>query len=167
MKSINILIAIGSAAFISSCANTDPEYKKYKLEKAAQEQAAQAALENNPYGAPQIPDAGTVNPYAVPGQPSSPSIGSSVPYQQLPPIPGVGGTSNNPLQVNNTPNMNIPANGMPTQNFTNTISHTVVAGDTIWGLSKKYNVTQSDITAANGLSDSKILLGQQLQIPQP
>ncbi|MEM1085533.1 MAG: LysM domain-containing protein [Verrucomicrobiota bacterium] len=46
-------------------------------------------------------------------------------------------------------------------------THTVVKGDTVWGLSQKYNVSQADIRAANGMAanDNNIRLGQSINIP--
>ncbi|MGJ8695863.1 MAG: LysM peptidoglycan-binding domain-containing protein [Verrucomicrobiaceae bacterium] len=44
--------------------------------------------------------------------------------------------------------------------------HTVVKGDSIWRLSKKYGVSQDSLLKANGISDpSKIRLGAKLNIP--
>lgn len=46
-------------------------------------------------------------------------------------------------------------------------SHTVVRGDTLWGLSRKYNVSVDAIRAANGMAptDNNIRLGQTVAIP--
>ncbi|MFC7339493.1 LysM peptidoglycan-binding domain-containing protein [Haloferula chungangensis] len=46
-------------------------------------------------------------------------------------------------------------------------SHTIVSGDTLWGLSKKYGVSVDAIRAANGMaaSDSTVRLGQTINIP--
>ncbi|MDB4419194.1 LysM peptidoglycan-binding domain-containing protein, partial [bacterium] len=45
-------------------------------------------------------------------------------------------------------------------------SHTILKGDTMWGLSRKYGVSTKSIMNANGISDaSKIRLGAQLKIP--
>ena len=46
-------------------------------------------------------------------------------------------------------------------------SHTVVRGDTLWGLSRKYNVSVDAIRAANGMApdDNNIRLGQSVAIP--
>lgn len=46
------------------------------------------------------------------------------------------------------------------------VSHTVVTGDTLYGLSRRYGTTVSAIQSANGLSDSNIRLGSTLNIPQ-
>ncbi len=47
-----------------------------------------------------------------------------------------------------------------------TITHTVVKGDTLWNIAKRYNTTVDDIIRANNLSSTLLSLGQQLIIPQ-
>lgn len=44
-------------------------------------------------------------------------------------------------------------------------THTVVKGDTLYGLARKYGSTVSKIKAANGLSGDLIRIGQRLKIP--
>lgn len=47
------------------------------------------------------------------------------------------------------------------------ITHTVGQGDTIWGLSVKYGIPQSELLKDNNLSTQSVLrIGQQLRIPQ-
>lgn len=43
--------------------------------------------------------------------------------------------------------------------------HTVVRGDTLWGLSRKYGVSIDAIKSANGLTRDTAVLGAKLQIP--
>lgn len=150
MKKTIALLSLVSAAFLSSCA-MDPGYRAYKQEQKAKAQS----LVNNPYGAPQSPTDGT-NPYAVP---QGDVIGA--PMQPLPPIPG-----GNPSPVVGGPMMNIPANGQVTPFTGAMITHVVVAGDTIWGLAKKYGVSQYEILSANNLSSNTIQIGQKVLIPQ-
>lgn len=47
-----------------------------------------------------------------------------------------------------------------------TIRHTVVKGDTLWGLSRKYGSSVSKIQKANGLNGTKIINGKTLVIPR-
>jgi len=44
-------------------------------------------------------------------------------------------------------------------------SHTVVRGDTLWGLSQKYGVSVNAIKQANNLRSDTIVLGTRLVIP--
>ncbi len=44
-------------------------------------------------------------------------------------------------------------------------THTVVRGDTLYGLARKYGSTVSKIKSANGLSGDLIRIGQKLKIP--
>ena len=43
--------------------------------------------------------------------------------------------------------------------------HTVVRGDTLWGLGKKYGVSVDAIKKANGMTKDTAVLGAKLQIP--
>jgi LysM repeat protein len=44
-------------------------------------------------------------------------------------------------------------------------SHTVVKGDTLYGLARRYKTTVAKIKSANGLSSDLIRIGQRLKIP--
>jgi LysM repeat protein len=44
-------------------------------------------------------------------------------------------------------------------------SHTVVSGDTLWGLSRKYGVSIDAIKTANGMTSDTVVLGTTLNIP--
>jgi len=43
--------------------------------------------------------------------------------------------------------------------------HTVVRGDTLWGLSRQYGVSIDAIKQANAMAGDTVILGQRLQIP--
>ncbi|MCJ7790187.1 MAG: LysM peptidoglycan-binding domain-containing protein, partial [Candidatus Atribacteria bacterium] len=46
------------------------------------------------------------------------------------------------------------------------ITHTVVKGDTLWGISKRYDVTMISIISTNNLKEiSRLSIGQELKIP--
>lgn len=131
---------------------------------------------NNPYGAPAAaPNAspyGGANPYAAPqanGETGAYSANASAdylpnvnsnpaPYQ---PIPGAAASpSVAPSAGNYIPEPSVGAAAGAT------INHTVVSGDSLWGLSRKYNTSVQAIQQANGMSDTVIRVGQTIQIPQ-
>lgn len=46
------------------------------------------------------------------------------------------------------------------------LRHTIKKGDTLWGLSRKYNTTVTAIQRANGLKGSNLKIGRTLLIPR-
>ncbi|MGB0775511.1 MAG: LysM peptidoglycan-binding domain-containing protein [Akkermansiaceae bacterium] len=157
MKQTILLLSLGAitALAFSSCAQNDPEYAAWKKKKDAE-----AAAANNPYGAP----AAGANPYGVPqtgGETGSytPAGGTTgaAPYQ---PLPG----------VNQPPAAGVPAQPAPPiaghgGGAGGGVSHTVVSGDSLWGLARKYNTSIEAIQQANGLTGTNIQTGQTLTIP--
>lgn len=56
---------------------------------------------------------------------------------------------------------------IPKQNDTNTsITYTVKSGDTLWSISKKYNVSVDSIKQANNLTSNLLSVGQTIVIPK-
>lgn len=149
--------------FIASCAK-DPEYEQWKAEQKAKKAAASS---NNPYDAPQAPnlpqapqDTGYNNPYAAP-QTADNAI--NPPAYDNAPIP------NDPIHapIDNIEPSLPPLDPLPTNPapIGGGSQHTVVAGDTLWSISKRYNVSVQSIRDANALNGSLIRTGQQLSIP--
>lgn len=159
MKPIIAVPAI-AALVLSSCASLDPEYAEYKKQKEAE------AAGQSPYGGSADPYGAAANPYGVPGQGSG-DVGTytpqpSAPYQPLPAAnPGAPG---DPYAVNPRPGGFPTIPGPPATGTT--VPHVVEKGDSIWGLSKKYNVSQDAIRQANGLNGDTIVIGTTLQIPR-
>ncbi len=140
---ITFAAACVTAITFSSCA-LDPDYREYKKNKSA-------GAATNPYG---VPAAEATNPYGVPqagGETGSyaPSAGAA-PYQ---PLPG----------ITQPPSPEIPEAAGDT--FVGGTSHTVVSGDSLWGLARKYGTSIEAIQAANGLTSTNIRTGQTLTIP--
>ncbi len=171
---LNIIILTSTAALLMpSCALFNPDYKEFKRQqKEQQEQAITTPYDAPPLpgDVPQLPDVSIPsstanNPFAIPDIAPS-NIPDSIPHQSLPALPGGVGTSGNPLPVIGGPQMNIPLGGGANA-FQQTVQHHVVSGDSIWALSRKYNVSQEDIRTANNLTSSMIKVGEVLEIPQP
>ena len=73
-----------------------------------------------------------------PSAPSNPYAGSMAPASVPPPSFNTGGSG---------------------------ATHTVVPGDTLYGLSRRYGSSVSAIKSANGLTSDTIVIGQQLRMP--
>ena len=145
------LAAITATSFISSCASMDPEYAAYKKQQEAKKAAAA-----NPFGAPSLGN----NDYAVPGA-NGETGGANAPYQ---PLPGVADAPNiaapDPAPRIGTPTLPDP---VPTAIAG---SHTVIAGESLWRISRKYGVSVVQLKAANKLQNDTIWVGQKLIIPR-
>lgn len=105
------------------------------------------------------------NPYGVPtagGEPGSyppaPSSAQNGPYEPLPPRNQAAA----PVSPAVTPT--IPSTPPPAPLASST-THTVVAGDSLWGIARKYNTSVEAIQSANQLSDTLIRVGDTLSIP--
>ena len=103
------------------------------------------------------------NPYAVPGVTTqgqnygaATQAPAAAPYQPIPSTP-----INPPASI---PSYTPPVASTPTA-ATGGGSHTVSSGETLWGLSQKYNVSVDALRQANGISGSNIGTGQTLIIP--
>lgn len=96
---------------------------------------------SDPYGNPAGYDS---NPYQAVNPPADPTYGSAAYEETSPAAPSP------PPPVSATAS-----------------THTVVKGDTLWGLSRKYGVSVDAIRAANGMAagDTTVRLGQSINIP--
>ena len=112
----------------------------------------------NPYGAA----ASQVNAPVTP--PSNPVYDTLPAYEEsgatattMPPVPAGAATATTP---------NIPARVIPKAPSNGAaIIHTVVAGDTLSGISSKYKVPSSAIKQANGMTKDTVVLGKKMVIP--
>ena len=154
---LTLCSAIGMSLVFASCSTLDPEYADYKKQKEAEA----AAGAQTPYGQ-------AADPYGVPGS----EAGNYAPYQPLPGVNNPAPPAPDPIQPIGGPTPGIGASpypGIPTTPAPApvgpTVSHTVVKGDSLWGLSRRYGTTAEAIRAANGLSDDTIVIGRTLQIP--
>lgn len=110
----------------------------------------------NPYG---TADPGAVNPPAT--APANPVYDTPAAYEEsgttaatAPTATGTESQPNNPA----TPTPRQPSNGAA-------IIHTVIAGDTLSGISAKYKVPSAAIKQANGMTKDTVVLGRKMVIP--
>jgi len=145
IKTISTAAAVTVTAALTSC-----------VQPAAQQQAA-------------VQQQAGVNPYAVPGldaqqqaQAAYPdySQGTPAPYQQLPGVP-----THTPNVQAPTPNYNYTPPTPPSPPTSTVTTHDVVAGESLWRISRKYGITVEALQAANGLKNDNIWAGQKLNIP--
>jgi LysM repeat protein len=103
---------------------------------------------SDPYGVPSA-DGYESAPYQDVNPPASDPTYGSAAYEEAAPTP---------------PPAPAPASPAPAAGAR---SHTVVKGDTLWGISRKYGVTVDGIRAANSMAanDTNVRLGQTLSIP--
>lgn len=101
-----------------------------------------AATDNNPYGTALQDDAPYTPPAAAPVQPAPAPVSSG---SYVPP--------------NST---YIPSNAPVDPNAT---THTVVYGDTVYNLSKRYNINADELRSLNNIVDNNITIGQVLRLP--
>lgn len=101
----------------------------------------------NPYGVPQQDGYGSNN-YQEVNPPAQDPIYSAPAYESSAPA-APSGPSGPPAAIAGT--------------------HTVAKGDTLWGLSRKYGVSQDAIRAANNMpaGSTNVRLGDTLNIPAP
>lgn len=148
MKPIHLL-ALPAAIALASCAAQKDEFD----------------TPPNPYGAA---DTSQVNPPAAPANPiydtpaayeeNSATAGIAPGAPGAPGAPAEPGAYTAPAATPPTAAAAPPSNGAA-------IIHTVVAGDTLSGLSSKYKVPIASIKAANRMTNDVVVLGRKMVIP--
>ena len=74
-------------------------------------------------------------------------------------------TTTQPPVVNPNPSPNPTPTTNPTNNTSGTpVYHTVVAGETLYGISRRYNITVDQLNSLNGLTENTIQAGMQLRV---
>ena len=133
----------GSAALaliLSACASQQPA--PVVVGNSGNHSGSANTASNNPYGAAPYENNAANNdtPYTPPAY--TPPAASSYP-------PGSTGGSYTPSYA--------PVD-------INAATHTVVRGDTVYNISKRYQITQDNLRAWNGLADNTISIGQTLRV---
>ncbi|WP_245571913.1 peptidoglycan DD-metalloendopeptidase family protein [Conchiformibius kuhniae] len=115
---------------------------------------APAVTGANPYGAAPYVPAATAPAAAVYSPTAAP----------LPHVPGLSGVNSVGQTVGNV-------NGRYIGNYApvnpNASTHRVSAGDTVYNIAKRYNITQDNLRAWNNLYDNTISIGQTLRVKAP
>lgn len=121
----------------------------------------------NPYG---TPDAGAAA--QTPTAPSNPIYDSPAAYEEsaaavTPAVPGVPTPTPPVTDAAAIPAAHPAVSPVPAAPPANgsAIIHTVVAGDTLSGLSSKYKVPIASIKAANRMTNDTVVLGRKMVIP--
>ncbi len=114
--------------------------------------------------APQRPANSYVEP--TPPMASAPANLSNPVYDTPPAYEETSATASTPAIPTTLPEpSDAPATPRPASNNGAAIIHTVVAGDTLSGISKKYKVPVAAIKAANGMTKDTVILGKKMAIP--
>lgn len=106
----------------------------------------------------------------VPGSAGSASSGQNNPYGATPYDPNAAGAGAAPAPYTPPAATPAPASGsgayIPSNAPVdiNAATHTVVRGDTVYNISKRYNITQDNLRAWNNLADNTISVGQVLRV---
>jgi len=119
---------------------------------------------------------GAANPYGVPraggevgSYPQAPTSAENAPYQTLPAIVQAAPSASAPSA--SAPSASAPTLApadtlaTPSTPITASTTYTVVSGDSLWGIARKYSTSIEAIQSANGLTNTTIRIGQQLTIP--
>ncbi|MFU9992869.1 peptidoglycan DD-metalloendopeptidase family protein [Neisseria meningitidis] len=145
LKQTTLLAACASfAALLGGCATQQPA--PVIAGNSGMQDAPSSAVYNNPYGAtPYSPAPASDAPYVPPVQ-SAPVY---TPPAYVPPsAPAVSGTyipSYAPVDIN-------------------AATHTIVRGDTVYNISKRYHISQDDFRAWNGMTDNMLSIGQIVKV---
>ncbi|WP_118794742.1 M23 family metallopeptidase [Neisseria meningitidis] len=145
LKQTTLLAACTAvAALLGGCATQQPA--PVIAGNSGMQDAPSSAVYNNPYGAtPYSPAPASDAPYVPPVQ-SAPVY---TPPAYVPPsAPAVSGTyvpSYAPVDIN-------------------AATHTIVRGDTVYNISKRYHISQDDFRAWNGMTDNMLSIGQIVKV---
>ncbi|MEO0876360.1 MAG: LysM peptidoglycan-binding domain-containing protein, partial [Bacteroidota bacterium] len=110
-----------------------------------------------------------INPGSQPAPPPSPTTEqpqnpAPAPSTTQPQNPTPAPSTNNPPPVINPGAPSNPNPTPPPSTGDSPVYHTVVAGETLYGISRRYNTTVEQLKVLNGLSNNTIQVGSQLRV---
>ncbi|MFT4176842.1 MAG: LysM peptidoglycan-binding domain-containing protein [Luteolibacter sp.] len=146
MTPIRLLASVFAVIALASCANRSD----YDM--------------SDPYG---TGDSGSS--YAAPSStPSNPVYDSPAAYEENSGGSSIADSSYTSGDTSFTPQKKTPSTSQPAVSSparSGGTTHTVVKGDSLWTISRKYNVSISSIKAANNMTSDVVVLGKKLTIP--
>ncbi|MEI6653759.1 MAG: LysM peptidoglycan-binding domain-containing protein [Verrucomicrobiota bacterium] len=147
MKSPRMLLASAFAISLVSCANPNNNYDTGNLPNSPD--GGRPAVANN-----------SANP---PVQATNPTYDTPAAYEESLAAPVATVTPEALKPPVATPPAKHPATTAAVPHGATV--HTVVAGDTLGGIARKYKVPAASIKQANGMTKDTVVLGKKLQIP--
>ncbi|RGB13588.1 M23 family metallopeptidase [Neisseria meningitidis] len=145
LKQTTLLAACTAvAALLGGCATQQPA--PVIAGNSGMQDAPSSAVYNNPYGATPYSPAPAGDASYVPPVQSAPVY--TLPAYVPPSAPAVSGTyvpSYAPVDIN-------------------AATHTIVRGDTVYNISKRYHISQDDFRAWNGMTDNTLSIGQIVKV---
>lgn len=130
-----------------------PSLLAFAFVSCASQKKADSYDTTNPYGAADTGQAGPVN------EPVNPVYDTPAAYEES----SVAPTSSS--AVMQAPSSSAPTSGPAMASNGSAIIHTVVAGDTLSGISSKYKVPSATIKQANNMTNDVVVLGKKMVIP--
>lgn len=146
MNPIKVLIPSAIALALASCATNKNEYDT-----------------SNPYG---TADASADSAPYQPVAPTNQTYDTPAAYEDASGANTAAPSVNMPAPAPVTDPGTIPGGGAASGGAGGTATvHTVVKGDSLWAISKKYKVSVDSIKRANNMTKDTVVLGSKLNIP--
>lgn len=148
MNSIKLIIPSAIAIALSSCASKSDQYDTA-----------------NPYGPA---DAGNASASYQSSGPSNQTYDTPAAYEDVGSASANVNASNPniPVPPSSTASSSKPPSPPPSHDSGGVATtHTIVKGDTLGGIARKYKVSVASIKAANGMTSDVVVLGKTLKIP--
>lgn len=155
--------SVGRSDYASNM-HTDGGYNPYPTDSGGVVHNSSSLLPSNNYGRTVPPPPAGYTPPPIPSSSASTtrSVASTTP-RPTPPKPSVSSsTTKKSTASTSKAKSSTTAKAAPKRSGG---THTVVSGDTLWGIARKNNTTVDKLKAANGLSSDKLKIGIKLKLP--